>query len=174
MIMVIYGGWKYCLVDGKFGKPGPLKTVRLRVRSPHQTPKSMTTKFRPIVAIELLLSGKPVVYHTDGLELVGPTLTEPRQNMVNNLYVVVSYLTLISKDDDAPESFWHKELYTLYFPNETTFHIIVQEITEGFQAIHAWMIENAPMEKHNPLTPHYGWFIPDYPTLNQLHKHLTT
>jgi len=125
------------------------------------------------VAFELLLSGKPVVYHTDGFELIGPTLTEPRQNMTNDLYVVMSYLVILNEDFKRYDTFWHKELYTLYFPNIETFHLIVREITEWYAAIHDWLSVNAPISKYNPLTPHYGYFIPEYPTLNKLQKHLT-
>lgn len=141
--------------------------------------------FRPIVAFELLLSGKPVVYHTDGFQLVGPKLVEARQGMASDLYVVVSYLSFIFKplkfdlwqdgiSDVNISELWYRELYTVYFENTATFLLVLREITEGFPTIHRWLDENQPIEKVNPLTPHYGWFIPEYPTIEALNKHLAT
>jgi hypothetical protein len=144
-----------------------------------------TRNFKPIVAFEVLLSGKPGVYHTDGIELVGPKLVTPRKGMTNDFYVVISYLSLIfkpSKFDLWQEAtsdiffgdLWYREIYTVYFANAATFLLVLREITEGYSSIYKWLDENQPIEKVNPLTPHYGWFIPEYPTIEALNEHLAT
>lgn len=134
----------------------------------------MLLHFRPIVAFEFILSGKPVVYHTDGIKLIGPTLTDTRPNLATERYVVISYLSFIAPQDDSPDDYlWHRELYTLYFPTIDVHVMVLKEIMAGYRVIYDWLMENAPIDKCNPLTPFYGYFIPEYPSLSELQTHLT-